>query len=401
MRMRSVASSDVFPITAPSGAEYAAGGVVRILCTVRLLVLVLGAVDALLTRDLSIAWVVLCAAPFSFVPALNWNTRGPRYFTNGILLAADVVVTAFVLLMIAGTPLMAAYGAATVALWGTASGLRIALLMSVPVVLLLLPWGSLGDGWRGPVFGLVVACGVGGMAWAGSSLGTSLRRQRRMAAELAAELERQAAARERLRIARDLHDTVAGDVAGITLLARGVMLQSASEPLSAPTSELLRALMEAAQTAHTHTRQALSHLRSASADLSEEVRSIAARWQARTGIVVDVEISEPIDDIDAEVVADAVAVLHELLENVRKHAEATRVSVSLKTTDGPQLWLVVTDDGRGMPAHSAQEGHYGVLGVNERAALRGGDARWSSMPSGGTQVSVHMATGVPADGAEA
>ncbi|MER7796863.1 ATP-binding protein [Microbacterium sp. NPDC096154] len=371
------------------GAEFATGGVVRVLCTVRLLVLVLGSVDALLTRDPSVAIVALCAAPFSFVPALNWRTRGPRYFRNGILLSADLLVTAFVLLMLSGTSLMAAYGAATVALWGSASGLRIALLMSVPVVLLLVPWAQLGAGWRGPLLGMVAAGSVVGMAWAGHSLGVSLRRERHTALELAAEREQRAATRERLRIARDLHDTVAGDLAGIALLVRGLAGQCANGAVPASTAGLVQQLDAAAQTAHEHTRLALRQLRRASVDLPTELREIAARWRDRVGVDVEFEVDDSLGAVDDELAADVASVLQELLENVRKHAAAERVRVECSSSGG-HVRLVVEDDGSGMAARPDDDGHFGIRGIRERADARGGGARWRAAPSGGTRVEVEL-----------
>lgn len=113
--------------------QRAIGSTVRLLCQVRLVVLAFALVLALLDGAgwLGVSLVML-AAPFSFVPALNWDARGRAYARNGILLAGDVVVAVVTLLPIAGSPLMAIYAAATAALWGLLAGPLLGLVMAVP-----------------------------------------------------------------------------------------------------------------------------------------------------------------------------------------------------------------------------------------------------------------------------
>lgn len=369
--------------------EYAVGGIVRALCSVRLVVLLLAVADSTLRGEVGLLpLVALGAGPFSFVPALNWNSRGPVYFRNGVLLSGDIVVTVLVLVVFSGTTIVVAYGAATVALWGATTGLRVALLMAVPVVALLVRWTSL-EGWRSLTGAAVAVAAVVGMAWAGKTLGDSVRRHQGIAAELARERAEHAASEERLRIARDLHDTVAGDLAGMRLLAQGLRSRLESGEREASCVELARTLDDATRVAHRHTRMALDELRSDD-DLRQELARRCEGWSAQTGVTLRLTVDGPLGAVPRRVSGDARAVVGELLENVRKHADATEVTVDVRATDdGGSVVVVVEDDGRGIgPAGDAPDGHYGVRGIRERAEAVGGSAAWENAALGGTRVTV-------------
>ena len=195
---------------------------VRLLCEVRLAILAIGLVSSIAQGGITLLGVLLVvvAAPFSYFPAHSWERRGDLLSRSGILLACDLITTVIVLLVIDGE-LMVVYAAATVGLLGVIVGMRLALVMAIPIALTLvaanrstpgdeMSWAVLGAG----------AAGVIGMAWAGNALGGALRAQAAVGNELAATQARRAATVERVRIARDLHDTVAGDLAGAVMLQR-------------------------------------------------------------------------------------------------------------------------------------------------------------------------------------
>jgi two-component system sensor histidine kinase UhpB len=374
--------------------DYAVGGIVRVLCSTRMLVLVLAVAEALLDGGGGLfVLVALAAAPFSFVPALNWNTRGPLYFRKGYLLAADIVVSAGVLVDLHGVSLMAVFGGATVALWGVTTGMRVASLMAVPVAVLVVPWSELGDGWRHVTGGLVSVAAVFAMVWAGKVLGDGVRKQQMMVAELELERAEHAAADERLRIARDLHDTVAGDLAGATLLVQGLRVRIERGETGPGTADLGRTLEDAVVTAHRHTRSALDELRTVR-DLRSELEAVLDRWTHMTGITPRVRFEGRFDDVAGQTGQDVRAVLGELLENVRKHAGASQVWVEVTVADGGrEVVVVVDDDGQGTtPTVASGGGHYGVQGIRERAGAAGGSARWEVSALGGTRAHVTLRT---------
>ena len=388
----------------------AIGGTVRLLCQVRLVILAFALMLALLD---GLGWLgvflVLLAAPFSFVPSLNWETRGRDYARNGIMLAGDIVVAVSVMLPLSGSPLMLVYAAATAALWGLLAGLRLGLIMAVPLCLYQLT--AYDNDWRGLVTGIAGAALTVVMTWTGTRLGRSLRQQAHTSAGLASARADQAALAERLRLARDLHDTVAGDLAGLALTTRGLADRLGREGAARSTVTLAYELGDAVRSAHQHTRAALGELRDDSQGLAGPVTDLARTWTERTGIPARVSITPGVDDVAGHGRArHARAIVTELLENVRKHAHASHVEISV-TAAASGIELRVSDDGGGLPdaapdahsphgtlprdASSAGSG-YGLRGLRERADLCGGSATWAPGPGGGTVVRVLLPS-EPAD----
>jgi signal transduction histidine kinase len=84
-------------------------------------------------------------------------------------------------------------------------------------------------------------------------------------------------------------------------------------------------------------------------------------------------------------------VCQEALRNVEKHAGASEVFVSVGRDDGSAV-LTVTDDGRGIPAEEAGEGHMGLQIVDDLVRDAGGTLAVAPGPSGGTVVRVEVPT---------
>ena len=81
------------------------------------------------------------------------------------------------------------------------------------------------------------------------------------------------------------------------------------------------------------------------------------------------------------------AIVREALTNVRRHAGATEVSVSVRQHEG-SIRLTVHDNGRGFAPHAVPTGHHGILGMRERARLLGGALRLVSRPGRGVTITV-------------
>lgn len=368
--------------------------VVRLLAEVRLAVLVVGFASAWAVGEVSPAaiGVVLLAAPFSLVPARSWERRGELLSTSGILLACDLAMTTLVVLLLGGE-LMIVYGAATVALIAAVAGTRIALVTAVPVVaaLSVVLWSP-----DGPVPGLVVAaaaCGIASMAWAGHALADGLRTQAAATEEVARVEQRRAATIERVRIARDLHDTVAGDLAGAVMVAGTLAGRLEREGADERTRRLADQLLEAVRTAHADTRVALHELRRAEVPTAVELVDQCRRWSQRTGVPTAVDVDPGVAGLPREVAEDLRAMLLELLENVRRHADAQKVQVVVTVAEDV-VTLAVTDDGRGLEGSlpGAAQGHFGLTGIQERAAARGGHLRHEHPEGGGLRSVVELRT---------
>jgi signal transduction histidine kinase len=121
----------------------------------------------------------------------------------------------------------------------------------------------------------------------------------------------------------------------------------------------------------------------------------AVGWQAkdfqkRTGIRCRTKLPPEGTKLDLDISTTAFRIFQEILTNVARHSRATRVDIDLTVT-GELLKLEVADNGVGIP-NSDLNGRksLGLLGMQERALLFGGEVRISGTPGHGTSVSVHI-----------
>jgi signal transduction histidine kinase len=87
--------------------------------------------------------------------------------------------------------------------------------------------------------------------------------------------------------------------------------------------------------------------------------------------------------------SEILLIVQEALANVRKHADATVVRVTV-TSDGPTAVLTVADNGRGFATGEATGTGFGIRGMRERAALVGAELEIISRPRDGTRVVVRL-----------
>jgi signal transduction histidine kinase len=202
---------------------------------------------------------------------------------------------------------------------------------------------------------------------------------------LSEENQYAAVMRERLRIARELHDTLAHSMMAMLTQLRLLRKFVDTNP-SALKEELARA-EKAAQAGLNEARAAIAQMRYnpvRDTGLDAAVSDLVKRFEQRIGIAVtyatDAEIAK-LSDRRAETVF---RMIEELLHNVEQHAYARGVSVALRY-DGDSEALVVTvrDDGNGFDPHVPSPGHYGLRGLREQAALIGATLNINSAPQQG------------------
>lgn len=204
-----------------------------------------------------------------------------------------------------------------------------------------------------------------------------------------------ASAEERTLMAREMHDSLAKTLHGIALAAAAfpnwVQLDRARA------AEEARQLAAATQMAYREARSLISGLRDTTVTrpLPEAVREAAAAWSAEHGIAVRCE-TDLTADLALRTRHEAMAILTEALTNVARHAAATTVQVRLSGGPG-EVELTVADDGRGFrhddPATPAGGGHYGLIGLYERAERAGGVLTITSRPGAGTTVTARLPAG--------
>ena len=214
------------------------------------------------------------------------------------------------------------------------------------------------------------------------------------AARRRAEAE-SAAAEERARLARDMHDSLAKTLQGIALSATALPSWIRRSPDRAELAA--RDIVDALQIAAREARGLIADLREEVGPLPEAVRQAAAEWSRTHGVPleteVEVEDAAGLREIPLLIRHEVISVLKESLSNVARHAAARSVEVRLRLDPAGRIELTVRDDGGGFeaPAESelsmfTRDGHYGLVGMRERVRRVGGDLEVGSSPGAGTTV---------------
>lgn len=210
---------------------------------------------------------------------------------------------------------------------------------------------------------------------------------------LAQQARYAAVARERLRIARDLHDTLAHSMMAMLTEIRVLRRLLATNP-EAMTEELARA-EETAHQGLEEARAAIIQMRFnpvRDAGLAAALGEFVKRFVERTGIPVDYTSDAPARAFADERAETLFRIAEEAMRNVERHAGATRVMMSLRTPSAGQgLTLSIADDGIGFDVQAARPGHYGLAGLREQAQLIGAVLTIDSSPQQGTTISVALA----------
>jgi signal transduction histidine kinase len=203
----------------------------------------------------------------------------------------------------------------------------------------------------------------------------------------AATQEQLAVSRERNRLARELHDTLAHTLSALTVQLEAVSTVWESPPARA--QAMLEGMLESTRSGLDETRRALKALRAAPLEdmgLALALRAFVEDFAARHVLSLDISLPEELDDLPPDVEQGFYRVAQEALENVARHAQAHQVKVALSQADG-QLQLTVADDGQGFEADSAVSGYqFGLQGMREWAELMGAELQVDSVRDQGTTV---------------
>lgn len=239
--------------------------------------------------------------------------------------------------------------------------------------------------------------------WITAIIGQSTQRRRLIEQLEAAQTELAAAERragvleERQRLAREIHDTLAQGFTSIVL-----HLEAADQALPDDLDTLQKHLDRARGTARDSLEQArrvVQALRPHSLDqrsLPDAIERTAARWQEETGIpLTTTTTGEPVP-LHPDIEVTLLRATQEALANIRKHAQATAVQLTLSYIDDVVV-LDVQDNGVGVgaaafagAAASPLSGGYGLQAMRERVKQCGGSVTLESEPGEGTTVVVSI-----------
>jgi signal transduction histidine kinase len=251
----------------------------------------------------------------------------------------------------------------------------------------------------------LISCGA---AW---GAGRVLRREsernlqlRSLAADLVEQREvraREAVQAERIRIARELHDTIAHAVTVMTLHVGGVRRRLDSEPERVQERDVLLDVEGLGREAVAELHRMLGVLRSTEDATSDEdtppaprpcladLPLLADRIRA-AGTPVELQMDHPLPPMSGGLEMTGYRVVQEALTNVLKHGAGAGAQVTVTCTDHC-LSLIVRNDGRAWePPTDADRTPLGLVGIRERVALYGGQVRAGPAPGEGFEVHVSL-----------
>ena len=198
---------------------------------------------------------------------------------------------------------------------------------------------------------------------------------------------------ERTRIAHEIHDTLAQGFVGIASQLDAVAVKMGDESREA--RDWLETARKMARHSITEARRSVMDLREPELqdhDLGSAIHAAALRWQINRSTPVRVTVSGDAMDLPAGVQQDLLRIAQEAVVNAFKHSRAAGIGIEL-LVEPDNLQLTVRDDGEGFrmdDLHESGEGHFGLLGMRERAERLGGKldlqvrrarARWCASAS--------------------
>jgi signal transduction histidine kinase len=195
-----------------------------------------------------------------------------------------------------------------------------------------------------------------------------------------------AVAEERNRLARDIHDTLAQALALIVMQLQRVEAKlgpawgAAREPLETVRQLAVEGLAEARRSVGMLRPPVTPHgLAQAVHDAADVVRGFYRG-------ALEVRVTGVSHATERAVEEELFAILREALTNAAKHSDASRIDVEVSYPDQRSVRVAVTDDGVGFDPDQPRNGHYGLIGMSERAERIGAALTIASEPGAGTEI---------------
>ena len=212
----------------------------------------------------------------------------------------------------------------------------------------------------------------------------------------AATLEQLATSRERNRLARELHDTMAHTLSGQTVNLEAIKLML--PPGQAEIQAMLDHSLEISRDGLAEVRRALKDLRSKTLEdlgLAIAIRNLATKSAARADFALDLDIQADLPRLESDLEQTVFRIVQKSFSNIVHHAGAQKVNLRLGMQSG-LLTLAIQDDGCGLdPQNIDYSNQHGLLGMQERAAMAGGKLTVHSQPGNGTRIDFSLE--VPGD----
>lgn len=200
---------------------------------------------------------------------------------------------------------------------------------------------------------------------------------------------------ERKHLARELHDQLIQDLLSLSYELED--LENTAEDSGEVLARIpgmrdhIRGMVE-------DLRRICGNLRPPTIDslgLDGALKSFVAHWSEQTGITAVLNLDQDVGRLPEKIELSIFRIVQEGLSNVRKHANASHVAISVVRTSPRMLKIIITDNGEGLRddfdlGGLGRQGHFGLLGVTERVALMGGRIDLGNLPDGGLQIQVEI-----------
>ncbi|HZR99544.1 MAG TPA: sensor histidine kinase [Chloroflexota bacterium] len=202
----------------------------------------------------------------------------------------------------------------------------------------------------------------------------------------AMSLQISASEAERARLARDLHDGPAQYFANAVFETEYLRKLLTRDPEAV--GEGLARLRESLQQGVKEIRQCLFDLRLPAVEelgLVALLHGYLPEYERQYGVSIEASLPEDELPLSGDQAVAVFRILQEALNNARKHADASQVRVKLRRR-GDEVLLQVEDNGHGFTPGQARPGHYGLMGMQERAHLLGGRLEVQGRPGKGARI---------------
>ena len=202
----------------------------------------------------------------------------------------------------------------------------------------------------------------------------------------ASTLEQLTVSRERNRLARELHDTLAHSLTAISVSLEAAKAYFDIDPTK--TRDLIDKSLESTRIGADETRRALKSLRSNALEdlgLRLAIQRTAESAATRFHLVLELDLQNPLPSLSPDVEQTIYRIVQEAIENITHHSRAKKFNIQLVGNE--RVTLTIQDDGMGFVMKSdISSGHFGLVGLRERAELAGGNLKIESEKGKGVTI---------------
>jgi len=217
-----------------------------------------------------------------------------------------------------------------------------------------------------------------------------LRKANQQLRKYALATEKLAQTQERNRLARELHDTLAHTLSSVSVQLEATKALFDRDPKAA--RKLVDETLRNTKNGLTETRRALIDLRASELEsygLTKAVEMAAEAAQARAGIPINCHLEKRADLASEEITHAIYRSCQEAIENILRHSDASKASISMYIKDGV-MHVVIEDDGQGFDTKKIDDTKLGLRGIRERVEVLGGNVIINSSPDAGTKIHITL-----------